>query len=62
MFPYAEVLYDQEAESSGVYMPYLPQPEHCNANSTALWELYALRVGPVFLGSSNTVVLCHASN
>ena len=45
MFPYADILFDQEAEGSGVYMPYLQEPEHCHANSAVLWELHALRVG-----------------
>ena len=45
MFPYADILYDQEAEGSGVYMPYLQEPEHCHANSAVLWELHALKVG-----------------
>lgn len=26
----------------GIYNPELEEPEHCNANSTALWELTAL--------------------
>ena len=44
MFPYADILYDQEVEGSGLYMPYLQEPEHCHANSAVLWELHALRV------------------
>jgi nucleolar complex protein 3 len=44
IFSYSDLLYDQEIEGSGVYMPYLHEPEHCHANSTVLWELHLLRV------------------
>ncbi|KAK7110009.1 nucleolar complex protein 3 homolog [Littorina saxatilis] len=43
IFPYTDILYDQEVEGSGVYMPYLQEPEHCHANSAVLWELHSLR-------------------
>ncbi|KAL8621272.1 hypothetical protein ACOMHN_008097 [Nucella lapillus] len=43
MFPYADILYDQEACSSGVYMPFLQEPEHCHASSAVLWELHSLK-------------------
>lgn len=43
MFPYADILYDQEAEGSGVYLPFLHEPEHCHANSAVLWELHAMK-------------------
>ena len=30
------------ASGSGSFLPELEEPEHCNAGSTALWELHAL--------------------
>lgn len=42
-FKYSDVLYDNEVQGSGVYLPYLEDPEHCCANSTVLWELHLLR-------------------
>lgn len=43
MYKYTDVLYDSEVQGSGVYLPYLEDPEHCCANSTQLWELHLLR-------------------
>lgn len=43
IFPYSDLLYDREIEGSGVYMPYLLEPEHCHANSTVLWDMHMLR-------------------
>ncbi|XP_076438020.1 nucleolar complex protein 3 homolog [Babylonia areolata] len=43
MFSYADILYDQEAQGSGVYMPFLQEPEHCHASSAVLWELHAMK-------------------
>lgn len=39
----SDILLDSEANiGSGVFMPSVEDPEHCNANSTLLWELTAL--------------------
>ncbi|XP_070539913.1 nucleolar complex protein 3 homolog [Ptychodera flava] len=38
-----EVLLDNDTTGSGVFLPELQEPEHCNAHNTALWELYLLR-------------------
>ncbi|CAL1548689.1 unnamed protein product, partial [Lymnaea stagnalis] len=42
-YKYSDILFDTEAQGSGVYLPYLEDPEHCCANSTSLWELHLLR-------------------
>lgn len=46
-FPKTDLLLDNESQGSGVFLPELDEPEYCNAQNTALWELHALRVrGP----------------
>ncbi|XP_061087385.1 nucleolar complex protein 3 homolog [Conger conger] len=42
-FPKCDILLDNEAQGSGVYLPELDQPEYCNPHNTALWELHTLR-------------------
>lgn len=43
-FPRTDLLLDNESQGSGVFLPELEEPEYCNAQNTALWELHALRV------------------
>ncbi|MEJ1276417.1 NOC3 like DNA replication regulator [Cricetulus griseus] len=38
-----DLLLDNESQGSGVFLPELEEPEYCNAQNTALWELHALR-------------------
>ncbi|XP_004701397.1 nucleolar complex protein 3 homolog isoform X1 [Echinops telfairi] len=42
-FPKTDLLLDNESQGSGVFLPELDEPEYCNAQNTALWELHALR-------------------
>ncbi|TNN04234.1 nucleolar complex protein 3 homolog [Takifugu flavidus] len=42
-FPRCDFLLDNEVQGSGFYLPELDEPEHCNAQNTALWELHALQ-------------------
>ncbi|KAJ8365680.1 hypothetical protein SKAU_G00145110 [Synaphobranchus kaupii] len=42
-FPKCDILLDNEAQGSGVYLPELDQPEYCNPHNTALWELHAVK-------------------
>ncbi|XP_059147297.1 nucleolar complex protein 3 homolog [Physella acuta] len=42
-YKYSDILFDTEAQGSGVYLPYLEDPEHCCANTANLWELHLLR-------------------
>jgi len=39
-----DLLLDNDSQGSGVYLPELDEPEHCNAQNTALWELHLLQV------------------
>jgi len=41
-YKYSDIMFDSEVQGSGVYLPYLEDPEHCCANSTSLWELHVL--------------------
>ncbi|XP_054839841.1 nucleolar complex protein 3 homolog isoform X2 [Eublepharis macularius] len=41
-FPKADLLLDNESQGSGLYLPELEEPEYCNAQNTALWELHIL--------------------
>jgi nucleolar complex protein 3 len=43
-FPKTDLLLDNESQGSGVFLPELDEPEYCNAQNTALWELHMLRV------------------
>ncbi|XP_053244682.1 nucleolar complex protein 3 homolog isoform X2 [Podarcis raffonei] len=43
-FPKTDLLLDNESQGSGLYLPELDEPEYCNAQNTALWELHTLRV------------------
>ena len=38
-----ELLFDNETQGSGVFLPYVSDPEHANANNTMLWELTLLQ-------------------
>uniref|UniRef100_A0A672JB15 Nucleolar complex protein 3 homolog n=1 Tax=Salarias fasciatus TaxID=181472 RepID=A0A672JB15_SALFA len=42
-FPKCDFLLDNEIQGSGFYLPELDDPEHCNAQNTALWELHTLQ-------------------
>ncbi|XP_005991626.1 nucleolar complex protein 3 homolog [Latimeria chalumnae] len=42
-FPKTDILLDNESQGSGVYLPELDEPEYCNAQNTALWELHLLK-------------------
>uniref|UniRef100_A0A4W5QV57 Nucleolar complex protein 3 homolog n=1 Tax=Hucho hucho TaxID=62062 RepID=A0A4W5QV57_9TELE len=42
-FPKCDILLDNEAQGSGVFLPELDEPEYCNPQNTALWELHTLR-------------------
>ncbi|XP_033467847.2 nucleolar complex protein 3 homolog [Epinephelus lanceolatus] len=42
-FPKCDFLLDNEVQGSGYYLPELDEPEHCNAQNTALWELHTLQ-------------------
>eukprot|EP00794_Sanderia_malayensis_P005157 gene5157-5807_t len=37
--PKCDILLDSESMGRGIFQPELEDPEHCNADSTALWEL-----------------------
>ncbi|KAM6347183.1 nucleolar complex protein 3 homolog isoform 2-T2 [Alca torda] len=43
IFPKMDLLLDNESQGSGIYLPELDEPEHCNAQNTALWELHLLQ-------------------
>lgn len=42
-FPKCDFLLDNELQGSGYFLPELDEPEHCNAQNTALWELHTLQ-------------------
>lgn len=42
-FPKCDFLLDNEVQGSGFYLSELDEPEHCNAQNTALWELHTLQ-------------------
>ncbi|KAK2703683.1 hypothetical protein QYM36_017977 [Artemia franciscana] len=43
VFKKADVLLDPDSSiGSGLFLPELNEPEHCNASNTALWELHSL--------------------
>lgn len=42
-FPNSDVMLEVDNFGSGIYMPELDNPEHCNACNTALYELHLLR-------------------
>ncbi|XP_067909377.1 LOW QUALITY PROTEIN: nucleolar complex protein 3 homolog [Heterodontus francisci] len=42
-FPKADILLDNESQGSGLYLPEFDEPEYCNAQNTALWELHYLQ-------------------
>ncbi|KAM9424725.1 nucleolar complex protein 3 homolog [Pholidichthys leucotaenia] len=41
-FSKCDFLLDNEVQGSGFYLPELNEPEHCNPQNTALWELHTL--------------------
>ncbi|XP_060069533.1 nucleolar complex protein 3 homolog [Ylistrum balloti] len=55
----SEMLFDNETQGSGVFLPELADPEHCNAHNTMLWELPLLKrhYHPVTRQISNHVSL-----
>lgn len=42
-FKSSELLYDNETQGSGMFLPELPHPEHSNAHNTMLWEITLLK-------------------
>ncbi|XP_069756673.1 nucleolar complex protein 3 homolog [Narcine bancroftii] len=42
-FPKTDILLDNESQGSGLYLAELDEPEYCNAQNTALWELHYLQ-------------------
>uniref|UniRef100_A0A3P9J3Y7 Nucleolar complex protein 3 homolog n=1 Tax=Oryzias latipes TaxID=8090 RepID=A0A3P9J3Y7_ORYLA len=42
-FPKCDFLLDNEVQGSGFYLPEVGEPEHCNAQNTALWELHLVQ-------------------
>ncbi|XP_078422130.1 nucleolar complex protein 3 homolog isoform X2 [Cetorhinus maximus] len=42
-FPKTDILLDSESHGSGLYLPELDEPEYCNAQNTAVWELHYLQ-------------------
>ncbi|XP_030058902.1 nucleolar complex protein 3 homolog isoform X1 [Microcaecilia unicolor] len=42
-FPKTDILLDNDCQGSGLYLPELDEPEYCNAQNTALWELRTLQ-------------------
>ncbi|KAM3860006.1 nucleolar complex protein 3 homolog [Diretmus argenteus] len=42
-FPKCDFLLDNEVQGSGYYLPELDEPEYCNPQNTALWELHTLQ-------------------
>ncbi|KAJ7987723.1 hypothetical protein DPEC_G00329450 [Dallia pectoralis] len=42
-FPKCDILLDNEAQGSGVYLPELDEPEYCSPQNTALWEMHTLK-------------------
>ncbi|XP_078688958.1 nucleolar complex protein 3 homolog [Branchiostoma floridae x Branchiostoma belcheri] len=43
VFPKTDMLLQiEETQGGGMYLPELQEPEHCNAHTTALWELHHL--------------------
>ncbi|XP_029934416.1 nucleolar complex protein 3 homolog [Myripristis murdjan] len=42
-FPRCDLLLDNEVQGSGLYLPELDEPEHCNPQNTSLWELHRLQ-------------------
>lgn len=47
-FKSSELLYDNETQGSGMFLPELPHPEHSNAHNTMLWEITLLKVIDVY--------------
>ncbi|NP_001088273.1 nucleolar complex protein 3 homolog [Xenopus laevis] len=41
-FPKTDLLLDSDSQGSGIYLPELDEPEYCNAQNSALWELHTL--------------------
>ncbi|VDI57286.1 nucleolar complex protein 3 [Mytilus galloprovincialis] len=42
-YKYLDFLFDNDSQGSGIYLPELPEPEHCHAHNTMLWELSSLK-------------------
>ncbi|XP_071168260.1 nucleolar complex protein 3 homolog isoform X1 [Mytilus edulis] len=42
-YKYLDFLFDNDSQGSGIYLPELPEPEHCHAHNTMLLELSSLK-------------------
>ncbi|MEE6485629.1 hypothetical protein FKM82_014353 [Ascaphus truei] len=42
-FSKTDILLDSDSQGSGLYLPELDEPEYCNVQNTALWELHRLQ-------------------
>jgi hypothetical protein len=40
----SDLLFDSEYQDSGIYNPFLTEPDYVNAQNSSLWELHLLRV------------------
>ena len=49
------MLFDTDYAGSGTYLPELPDPEHCNAHCTALYELHLSKVSGFFMLKSVSI-------
>ncbi|XP_053407293.1 nucleolar complex protein 3 homolog [Mercenaria mercenaria] len=43
IYNYTDILLDNDAQGSGIYLPDVDDPEHCHAHNAALWELTLLQ-------------------
>ncbi|KAL5021006.1 hypothetical protein ScPMuIL_000161 [Solemya velum] len=59
MYNSCDLLYDNDSHGSGVYLPELEDPEHCNAQNTMLWELPILRHHYHPVVCKYAIHLCH---
>ncbi|XP_076024049.1 nucleolar complex protein 3 homolog isoform X2 [Genypterus blacodes] len=60
-FPKSDLLLDNEVQGSGFYLPEVDEPEHCNAQNTALWELHTLQRHYHPVVRRFAVHLCHGA-
>ncbi|KAF7645647.1 hypothetical protein LDENG_00200580 [Lucifuga dentata] len=60
-FPKCDLLLDNEVQGSGFFLPELDEPEHCNAQNTALWELHTLQRHYHPVVRQFAVHLCHGA-
>ncbi|GAB6023340.1 Nucleolar complex protein 3 [Chamberlinius hualienensis] len=60
-FPRVDILLDGEAsQAHSAFLPELDDPEHCNARSTALWELHYLQLHyhPTVAKMASHIAIC----